>query len=270
MMTNKRMMNLLIILMMLVLVSPVMGQQMDSKQLIEKILEVEKTQKALVQDLTLDAVFIEGKKEKDGQIKEKARFIKKVFLKFLPDSTLMHEEYLEYLKEGKPQKEKDMLKEVADRTEKKKKRKAKDISHSMYTPFYPKNNAIYDYELIGVYPELIEGHVCYELRLTAKEEIDSLINGTYYIDTATFDFVKINFAPAKLVKKLMFKLHKLNMTILFDKTGEGLNYPKQFIIDGKGKAALFIGVNFYATEKYSNPVFNSGLEDNIFEVPDGK
>ncbi len=262
--------NLLIILMLFAFVSPVIGQQLDKMQLVKKILEVEKTQKVLVQDLTLDALFIEGKKEKDGQIKEKTRFMKKVFLKFLPDTTLMHEEYFEYLKEGKPQKEKDMLKEVTNRTEKKKKRKAKDISYSMYTPFYPENKNLYEYELIGVHPELIEGHVCYELKLNAQEKTDSLINGTYYIDTSTFNFVKIDFAPAKLVKKMMFKLHKLNMTILFDKTEEGLNYPKQFIIDGKGKAALFIGVNFYATEKYSNPVFNSGLDDKIFEVQDGK
>ena len=261
---------MLIILILFAFVSSGMSQQLDKMQLVKKILEVEKTQKALVQDLTLDALFIEGKKEKDGRIKEKTRFMKKVFLKFLPDTTLMHEEYLEYLKKGKPQKEKDMLKEVTDRTEKKKKRKAKDISYSMYIPFYPENETIYDYELTGVHPELIEGHVCYALKLNALEETDSLINGTYYIDTTTFSFVRIDFAPAKLVKKMMFKLYKLNMTILFDKTEGGLNYPKQFTIDGKGKAALFIGVNFYVTEKYSNPVFNSGLDDKIFEVQDGK
>ena len=269
-MIRNKITNLLIFLMLFVFASSVMSQQIDKMQLVEKILEVEKTQKALVQDLTLDALFIEGEKKKDGRIKEEVRFNKKLYLKFLPDTTLMHEEYLEYLKEGKPQKEKDMLKEAEKRAKKKKKRKGRDVSYSMYTPFYPEHKNLYEYKLIGIYPELIDGHTCYELRLNALEETDSLINGTYYIDTTTFNFVKIDFAPAKLVKKMMFKLHKLDMTILFDKTEEGLCYPKQFIIDGKGKAALFIGVNFYITEIYSNPVFNSGLDDKIFEVQDGK
>ena len=42
-------------------------------------------------------------------------------------------------------------------------------------------------------------------------------------------------------------------------------------VAGKGKAAIFIGVNFASTTYYRNPVINSGIQDEIFfEEEDGK
>ncbi|RKX20366.1 MAG: hypothetical protein DRP35_06185, partial [Candidatus Zixiibacteriota bacterium] len=65
-MIRNKITNSLILLMLFAFVSSVMSQQIDKMQLVEKILEVEKTQKTLIQDLTLDALFIEGEKKKDG------------------------------------------------------------------------------------------------------------------------------------------------------------------------------------------------------------
>ncbi|NOY88603.1 MAG: hypothetical protein GXO93_04320, partial [FCB group bacterium] len=95
---------------------------------------------------------------------------------------------------------------------------------------------------------------------------DSLINGDYYFEAESFHLVKVDFSPAKLVKKTMFKMSKLNMSILYAPTKEGYWLPRQFDIEGQGKAMFFIGVKFAGTEYYRNPIINSGLSSKMFEV----
>ena len=159
-----------------------------------------------------------------------------------------------------------MLKEAADRIEKRQKRKARDISHPMVRPFYKERRPLYDISYQGVAEERIDDRVCHHFRVTAKQPADSLINGDYYFEAETFHLVRVDFSPSKLVKKLMFKLNELNMSLLYGPDTEGYWLPRQFDVQGKGKAAFFIGVNFAGTEYYRNPVVNSGLDDSIFEV----
>ena len=59
---------------------------------------------------------------------------------------------------------------------------------------------------------------------------------------------------------MMFKMKKLNMTIIYKEFENNLWFPKQFEIAGKGKAMFFIGVNFAGTEYYRNPLINQDID----------
>ena len=139
----------------------------------------------------------------------------------------------------------------------------------MLKPFYPEWRALYDISYVGVADQRFDDLVCHQFRVSAKQPTDSLINGDYYFEAENFHLVRVDFTPSKLVKKMMFKMKSLDMTIMYGPSADGLWLPRQFDIRGKGKAALFIGIDFAGTEYYRNPRVNKGLEDALFEVPDG-
>jgi len=244
------------------------GNGIDPEALIGQILMVEQDQSDAIRDLVFDAEYVEGE-EKDGEFVEKVRFTKKVYVRYLADTALFHEEYLEYYKDGELQSDKERDKQAEERIEKKRKRNARDISFSMLQPFTPQWRDLYEISYEGVVDERGEGAVCHHFKVTALEKVDSLINGDFYFDAESFHLVRVDFSPAKLVKKAMFKLNDLSMSIAYAETADGYWLPRQFDVEGKGKAMFFIGVKFAGTEYYSNPVINGGIDDELFEVKDG-
>ena len=140
----------------------------------------------------------------------------------------------------------------------------------MLEPFTGENREIYEINYLGVVDDIEDNFICHHFRVTSKEEEDTYINGDYYFEAESFHLVRVDFSPAKLVKKAMFKLKDMKMSIIYGPTPEGYWLPRQFDIKGKGKAMFFIGVNFSGTEYYRNPVINSGIADEIFEVKDGQ
>ena len=243
----------------------------DPEALIEQILTVDAHQREQVKTLVLDAEYIEGKPDDMGGVKEESRFIKKVYLKFFPDTTWYHEQFLEYYEKGKLQSPEKRDKKAAERIEKKRKRKAKTIAWPILTPFYPENRKLYEITYEGVADEKIDGFVCHHFRVQAKEKSPDLINGDYYFEAESFHLVYVEFSPAKLVKKTMFKLNQLKMSIAYSKTQEGYWFPKQFDIRGKGRAAFLFGVKFAGVEYYRNPQVNVNVPDSLFkEEQNGK
>ena len=232
----------------------------DPAALIERILTVESEQRSQIEDIVFDAESVE--KKKDGAIK--SRFIKKIYLKYLPDTVLYLEQYLEYYKDGKLQSEKDRDKQAKEREEKMVKRKAKSISYSMFTPFFPENADNYEITYEGVVREEVAGFVCHHFKVQALEESGDCINGDYYFEAESFHLVRVDFSPAKLVRKMMFKLYELNISLTYEASAEGYWLPQQADISGRGKAMFIVGVNFASTEYYRNPVINSGLTDEFF------
>jgi len=238
----------------------------DPEALIERILAIDELQRSHLEDVTFSAEYIEREDKGDEGIREKVRIVKKVYIKYFEDTAWFTEEYLEYYKDGELQSEEEMRKEAAERIEKQEKRKTRNVSYPMLRPFYPERRPLYAIEYLGVAENRIDDRICHQFRVTAEEPADSLINGDYFFEAETFHLVRVDFSPSKLVKKLMFKLNELNMSVLYGPTDEGYWLPRQFDIQGKGKAAFFLGVNFAGTEYYRSPVVNSGLDDSIFEV----
>ncbi|MCK4631857.1 MAG: hypothetical protein KAT79_01235 [candidate division Zixibacteria bacterium] len=232
----------------------------DPAALIERILTVDSEQRSRINDIVFDTEFIE--KNKDGTIK--ARFTKKTYLKYLPDTVLYHEQHLEYYKDDKLQSEKDRDNQAKERKEKAIKRKARNISNSMFTPFFAENADKYEITYEGVVTEEITGFVCHHFKVQAVEESADHINGDYYFEAESFHLVQVDFSPAKLVRKTMFKLYELNISVTYGATAEGYWLPQQADISGRGKAMFIIGVNFASTEYYRNPVINGGVDDEIF------
>ena len=134
----------------------------------------------------------------------------------------------------------------------------------MLKPFFPEMRQHYDITYDGVANEIIDDQVCHKFTVEAKEDLEDLIEGTYYFEAESFHLLRVDFSPAKLVKKTMFKLNRLDMSLLYSETPDGFWLPMRFEIEGKGKAALFIGVSFAAREYYRSPTINSGLEDSLF------
>ncbi|RME29872.1 MAG: hypothetical protein D6800_02305 [Candidatus Zixiibacteriota bacterium] len=236
----------------------------DPNALIERILTVDSAQRARINDVTFDAELIVGEMKKDGFV-EKERYLKKVYVKYLPDTTLFHETYLEYFKEGVKQSDKERVKKARERKEKARKRHARNIAYPMLRPFQPQYRQDYDIAYKGVMDARVEGYICYRFDVTSRVKDAEHINGTYYFEADGFHLVKCDFSPAKLTKNLMFKMKKLEMTIIYGPAGDNYWLPKQFDLFGKGKAAFLFGVNFAATEYYRNPVINTGLNAGLFK-----
>jgi hypothetical protein len=237
----------------------------DPEAIIERLLAVAEDQRERLVDVVFEAEYIEGEQKKDQGFVEKIRLEKKTYLKFFQDTALYHEEYLAYYKDGELKDRKDLEKEAKDRKEK---RKAQDLSFPILSPFYTENRQDYEIMYRGVAEEKIGSHICHHFEVTSKIEEANHINGDYYFEAESFHLVRVDFSPAKLVKKTLFKLKQLNMSINYGPTVEGFWLPKRFDIDGKGKAMFFIGVKFSATEYYRNPIINNGISDAIFEVSD--
>ncbi|HKK20989.1 MAG TPA: hypothetical protein VJ983_05900 [candidate division Zixibacteria bacterium] len=240
-------------------------QGIDPEALIDRILSVDRKQRSEVHDVTFDAEYIEGDRNDNGELKQKVRFLKKIFVKYEDDTALFKEKYLTYYKNGELQSEDKLEKEAASRQEKRISRKAKDISYDMLKPFYPDERVHYTIAYKGVANQQIEHYTCYHFRVEAKEEEEQYINGDYYIDAESFHLVEVDFSPAKLVRKAMFKMNELRMTIMYGPTDDGYWFPRQFDIELSAKAMFLIGVSLSGTEYYRNPVVNSGLSDDLFK-----
>jgi hypothetical protein len=178
---------------------------------------------------------------------------------------MMAEEYLEYYKEGELQSEEEMDKQVSERREKAKKRKANNVSFRAITPFLPSHRDLYKIDYVGLSRDQVEGYTCYHFHIEPIEPADTLIVGDYYFDSESFNLARAEFSPSKLVKKLMFKLKELKITINYTPVGDNYWLPSRVDVAGKGKAALFIGVNFATTEYYRNPVINQGVPEEMFQ-----
>jgi len=235
----------------------------DPEALIERILSVDSAQTILLSDVIFDTELLEGEMKKDG-FKQKERFIKKVFIKYLKDTTLYRQEIIEYYKDGKLQSDKERDKKIDEKEKAKKKRGSRDAAFRMLKPFYPQYRQLYDIEYVGVATVQIDNYVCHEFQVTSKEKSDSLINATYYFEADGFNLVRCNFSPSKLPGGMMFKLKQLDMQITYTPTPKGIWLPNNFEVIGKGKAAFFFGVNFAAHEYYRNPIVNPGLDEKSF------
>lgn len=239
----------------------------DKDALIEHMLLVDSLQRSRIDDVILEAVYLEGKMGKEG-FEEKERFEKTIYMRYLPDTTLFREVYTAYYKDDELQSEKELEKKARERLEKKRDRRSMDISYPMLTPFHEDHRELYEITYEGVSDEPVNGYVVHQFTVTPKEAADTLIDATYYVEAESFQVVRVDFSPSKLVKKLMFKLNELNMSLTYEPTIEGYWLPREFEIEGKGKAAFLIGVSFAGREYYRNPVVNSPIADSLFEVSD--
>jgi hypothetical protein len=238
----------------------------DPRALIDQILLVDSTQRASLHDLVFQTERLDGEYGDKGEFKEKARWIKKTYIKYLPDTALFKEEPIEYYKEGKLQTADERDKEFATLEEKKKRRKGFDLSYHMIRPFLPKYRGLYEIKYLGVDPDKKADYVCHHFSVRANEEVDTLINGDYYFEADNFHLVRVEFEPAKLVKATMFKMNDLHMALEYAPGADGLWLPKEFTIRGKAKAMFFIGIQIAGREYYRSPVVNGGIKDELFEV----
>ncbi len=233
--------------------------------LIDSVLAVRQRQIEAVEDMAFDAVFYERRTDGNGNITEEKRYDKKIFVKNINDSFHIHQQYRSYYLDGVQQPREDLIAQVEKKQEERRKRGGRDFNYDMTIPLRMLYTGMYDVSYKGIAEEKIEGYTCYKLSADAREENDTLMNCLYYVDTASYNLVRIDFSPAKLTKKLMFKLSRLDMTIYYSQYDRAIWIPRRFELNGKGKAAFFVNVYFQSEETYTNPAVNSGLDDAIFE-----
>ncbi len=243
---------------------PVSG--IDPEALIDQILVIDGKQRAEISDLTLDAEYIGGQPQKDGSVKEKKRFLKKVYIKYLPDTTWYREEYLECYRDSQMLNPEECRKAGIEQIENNRKRHICDISYNVLHPFYPESRGDYDILYRGVASDRVDGYVCHHFRVECRGEPPDGINGDYYFEAESFHLVRVDFTPVKLVRRMMFKLSRLDMSIRYGPNPDGWWLPRQLDVEGRGKSTFIFGVKFVATEYFRHPEVNSGLSDEIFEV----
>ena len=215
-----------------------------------------------VERIEYDAELLEGSSEEDGELKVKDRFLKRVIVSVLPDTTLLEEEYLAYYKDGELRSEEDLREEAQKKIERREKSRSRGISWPILTPFFPDQREFYDIIYQGIADSLIDGYSCHIFKVLSRSEHDQRIHGTYYIDTDSFQPVRLDFRPSKLGGNTMFKLKQLDMTIWSEPTEYGIWLPTRFDISGKGRAALLVGISFAGRELYRNPQVIMRLEQD--------
>jgi hypothetical protein len=262
--------HLIILVGLLLMALAAAAQTESSEQLIERIVQVDKQQREQLKDIVLLSEYIKGEEKDDGTFEEKIRFKKRITIKYLADTALMHEEYLSCIKEGKPQSDKDCRKSADEDREKKKRRATPGISFPMVKPFYPEKRSIYEISYKGIAGERVDGYLCYHFNVTPNEPADTLLTGDYFFDTESLHLVRVTFSPSQLVRRTMFKMSKMNMALNYLPTADGFWLPTEFSVAMKAKAMWIINVPTTATESYSEPIINGGVPDSLFEVKDGK
>lgn len=235
----------------------------DPESIISELLRVDSLQRVAIGALVMDAEYLSGKYEESGFV-EAERFEKRLTMKFLPDTTWYHEEFLRYFKDQQPQDSGELRKASMRLQEEAEKRKNRNISAPMLRPFTPAMRSLYRITYQGIAEKIDNQHTCHHFDVRAIDEIDSLINGTFYFDIETHHLVRAEFTPAKLVKKMMFRMSELRMSITYAPGEQGHWLPKQFELTGKGKAALFIGVRFAVIESYRNHRIGIEVPDDFF------
>ncbi len=237
----------------------------DPEALIGRTLTVDSEQRAQVKDISYDAEYVEKEEGDHGEAKEKVRLMKRIYVKYFPDTAWYHEDFQQYYKDGKLQSPDDLKKEAADRKEKKRRRGAMDISYPMLKPFWTNHRALYTIEYKGMAEEQVDGRSCHHFVVTAKEPADSLINGDYYFEAEGFHLAKVDFSPSQLVHRTMFKMSEFNMSLIYTPNLAGQWLPSEFNIQFKAKAMWVIGIKVKGAEYYKNPIVNGGLEDKLFD-----
>ena len=122
----KRIALLILLIPASLLSAPLYDNGIDPDVLVERILSVHTAQWEQIKDLQFDAELVEGEREDDGSFKEKVRFTKHISLKYLPDTALFYEKYLEYYKGDESQSEKDLQDQEKERKEGNQQKEAAD------------------------------------------------------------------------------------------------------------------------------------------------
>lgn len=255
--------SLLISLSVLLFSANLMALQTD--ELIDKILEVRRIQNDAINDMVISSEQFEKKIDDDGNVKETKKFIKTIFVKKNQGSWLVKEQYNEYYLNGIRQDDDELRGEIENIEKDKKKRGNRDLTYDMLAPLLPENREMYKFDFAGNLIADIDGYDCYVLKAEAIADIDTLLNYTYFIDSASCHLVKADFVPAQLTDNFFFKLKEFNMAMSYDPYDDAIWVPYQFVIQGKGKAMMFIDVNFKAEELYSDTRINVGLPDSLFD-----
>ena len=240
-------------------------EKMTVGALIDSVLAARQRQLDAVDDMTFDAVLYERRTDKEGNITEEKRYDKKIYVKKIDDTFHIHQKYVAYYLDGAKQAHEELVAQVNKKQEDRAKRGGRDFTYDLTIPLQMLYTGMYDVDYEGMTENKIDGYICHMLRAEARENNDTLINCLYYVDTASFNLVKVDFSPAKLTNKLMFKLKELDMTIHYKPYDTDIWIPDHFELQGRGKAAIFIGVYFQSEETYTNPVINSGLDEALFK-----
>lgn len=241
------------------------SQGIDPDAIIDQVLRVDSIQRSQLDDVILEAELLEGKMNDNGELEIEKRILKDVYIKYLPDTAWYWAEYKELWEKDEQKSEKDLKNEAKDRRKKRVERKGKDISFPILTPFYPEHREDYEITYQGVTDRLIEGYACHQFKVDSKIEDDDHIDAEYFFEAESFHLVRCDFSPSELVRKTMFKMDRLDMTLLFEPYNDDIWLPSRFDIILKGKAALLFGVNKAGTEFYRNPQINTGLADSLFQ-----
>jgi hypothetical protein len=238
----------------------------DPDALIKQILKVDSLQRANLKDVIFDAEYIDYEMKNENDSIEKNRYMKRVFVKYFDDTAWFHEDYVQWYKEGKLQTREECSKIANEKNGKKKQQGSMDISYPMLRPFSDKYRNRYTIAYHGIPPEKIESISCHKFTVTAIEPDSAFINGDYYFDSVSYHLVRVDFSPSKLVKKTMFKMKELNMSLTYAPTTEDIWLPKEFHIQMKARAIWVKNITVYGSEYYRNPVINTGIDNKVFEV----
>jgi hypothetical protein len=195
-----------------------------------------------------------------GEVKEEKKFIKTYYLK----DSLFRAEFHEYYRDGEPQNEKELQKEIEEAKERRRKGRNRDASINPMEPFYPENRQHYIFTLAG--RESRHSCQCYHVIAECLVEDENLLEGDYWFEVNGLNLVHTEFHPSKMPSKIKM----LDMVKSCAPVEHGYWLPVGFRLRGKGQVLLFIKFNFEVEERYTGHKINVEVPDDFFaEDEDG-
>jgi hypothetical protein len=212
-------------------------------------------------DLTVEAEVIKGEPEDES---DNTHIFKTIYLKYLPDTTLVHQQFTRIVKNGEELTGEKLEKAIEDELEEARKRKGQGLQAPMLRPFTPRGDSLYTLHYVGLGVDPESNRDCYLVRATPTKDEKQLIRGLFFFDTTSLLVQRIEFSPAKMPSNLAFRLTKLDLTLTYEPSGDSIAIPEHIEIFGKAKAAFLFGITIRITEYYRNAVINSELSDSLF------
>lgn len=230
--------------------------------IIQRIKQSYAKQAQRLHDLTVDAEVIKGDPRDES---DNTHIFKTIYLKYLPDTTLVHQQFARIVKNGEELSGEKLEKAIRDEQDEARKRKGQGLQAPMLRAFTPRGDSLYTLHYVGNGVDPESNQECYLVRAIPNADDKELIRALYYFDTTSLLVRRIEFTPAKMPSNLAFRLTKLDLTLTYEPSGDTLAIPEHIEIFGKAKAAFLFGITIRITEYYRNAVINSSnLPDSLF------
>ncbi len=235
----------------ILLLSPLVGEELQLNQLIDNVHEKFRQQSNYVKSFTCNGSTLYQEFLNNGRLEKEIWLTRRLYTKGTDHN---FDEYLEMSLNGKVLDRSEIEEQIDEWNRRGKKRGTTNM------PLRPQTEAFYNYSLLT--DTVWNEKPVYRIGFKARPGIDDVINGLAYVDQSDFDLIRIEASPAKtsgVIKMMKMVYHYAPVN--------GYMLPDSFCFEMKIKVKFLI--NFFEryiklSDVYTNYKLNVAIPDSLF------